>query len=131
MLGRRRVVQGKPVKHPSAVVSHELEAYLLYLKSPFRIMWINFIAGIFRGLGAVLGATVVLAGLVWLMTLIVSFPLIGHYMRDFHAQALLFIEEAQYSDDFVRIESLLRDIAESMDASTPSTSDESSASLQD
>lgn len=104
--------QGVRIKQPSAVVSWELEDYLLYLRSPLRIMWINFLAGIFRGLGAVVGATVVVAALLWLLTLIVSFPVIGEYVRDFHQQVIGFIEETRYSDDFRRIEALLIDIAD-------------------
>ncbi len=103
------------IQKPSAVVSQDLEDYLLYLRSPFRIVWINFLAGIFRGLGAVLGATVVVAGILWLLTLIVSFPVIGEYVRDFHQQVTEFIEETRYSDNFERIEGLLTDIAENME----------------
>ena len=82
-------------------------------------MWKNFLAGIFRGLGAVLGASMVVALILWLLTLTQSFPLIGQYMRTAHEQVTAFIEEARYSDDFERIEAILSDIAEDISPSEP------------
>jgi len=76
------------------------------------MMWKNFLAGIFRGLGAILGASMVLAVLLWLLSLTQSFPLVGEYMRSFYEQITAFIEEARYSDDFERIEVLLERIVE-------------------
>ncbi len=103
-------------RHTERAVSNELEEYLLYLRSPLRMIWINLVAGIFRGLGAVIGASVVVAVLLWLLSLTLSFPLVGQYMRGLHDQFSEFIEEARYTDDFERIEGLLRDIAQSMEA---------------
>lgn len=56
--------------------------FVMYLKSPRRIIWWNFVAGMFRGLGIVVGMTIVVAALVWLMTKMVDFPLIGEYFED-------------------------------------------------
>lgn len=36
-----------------------LEEWVTYMRSPWRIIWTNFIAGLFRGLGTVIGATVI------------------------------------------------------------------------
>lgn len=102
-------------RHTDRVVSQELEEYLLYLQSPLRMVWINLLAGIFRGLGAVLGASVVVALLVWLLSQTLSLPLVGQHMRGLHDQFTDFIEEARYQDDFERIEGLLRDIADNME----------------
>ncbi len=77
-------------------------------------MWKNFLAGIFRGLGALLGASVVVALVLWLLTLTQSFPLVGQYMRSAHTQVTQFIQEARYSDDFERIEVLLSEMLEKM-----------------
>lgn len=111
------IIKYNPVKtrkenEPSRLLGDELEDYLVYLRSPWRIMWKNFLAGIFRGLGAILGASMVLAVLLWLLTLTQSFPLIGQYMRSIHQQVTSFIEEARYSDDFERVEQLLEQIVE-------------------
>lgn len=99
---------------PSALLGDELEEYLVYLRSPWRIIWKNFLAGIFRGLGALVGASVVVALLLWLLTLTQSFPLIGQYMRSAHTQVTEFIEEARYTDDFQRVEVLLMQISDQL-----------------
>jgi len=83
------------------------------------MMWTNLYAGIFRGLGALLGASVVVAMLLWILTLTQSFPLIGEYMRTLHGHFIDFIEEARYSDDFQRVEILLQDIADNMEPQNP------------
>ena len=100
--------------HASRLLGDELEEYLVYLRSPWRIIWKNFLAGIFRGLGALLGASVVVAVVLWLLTLTQSFPLIGQYMRSAHEQVTGFIKEARYSDDFERIELLLIEMLEKL-----------------
>lgn len=41
----------------------------------------NFVRGIFFGLGSVLGATVVVALVLWILSLFVDFPLIGEAFR--------------------------------------------------
>lgn len=43
---------------------------------------INFIRGIFFGLGSALGGTLAIAILVWMLALFVDFPLVGEYFRD-------------------------------------------------
>ena len=55
--------------------------FVMYLKSPRRIILWNFVAGMFRGLGIVVGMTIVVAGLVWVMSKMVDFPLIGEYFQ--------------------------------------------------
>ena len=61
--------------------------FILYMRSPWRIIWMNFLAGIFRGLGIVIGMTVVV-GIVfwfvyWLLSNTVDFPVIGQYFEMF------------------------------------------------
>ncbi|GEM_PF-4121326 len=51
--------------------------FLEYLRSPGRILLMNFFAGIFRGLGILIGMTVVTAILIWAIANVVNFPLIG------------------------------------------------------
>ena len=83
---------------------------MAYVQSPWRIIWTNILAGIFRGLGVAIGATAVLALLVWLLTLVVSLPLIGEYAAQFKDQIAAYAEETRYSDDFERLESALKAI---------------------
>lgn len=56
--------------------------FINFLQSPKKIMFRNFLAGIFRGVGVVIGMTVVVALIVWILTQLVDFPLIGEYFQD-------------------------------------------------
>lgn len=88
----------------------EIEEYLLYLRSPWRVMGVNFFAGMMRGLGAAVGATAVLAFSVWIITKAVSLPVIGEYFTDLRDNVDELVQEAQISDDLRRVENLLRRI---------------------
>ena len=46
-----------------------------------RVFYLNFVRGIFFGLGSVLGGTLVLAILVWVLSWFVDFPLIGDAIK--------------------------------------------------
>lgn len=46
-----------------------------------KIYKVNFFRGIFFGLGSVLGGTLVLAVLIWILSLFVNFPLVGQYFQ--------------------------------------------------
>jgi len=70
-------------------------------------MSINFIAGMMRGLGAAVGATAVVALIIWLLAKAVSLPWVGSYFKDAQGEVLSLIEEARFSDDFQRVEALL------------------------
>jgi len=60
----------------------EVSDFIKYLRSPWRIMWHNFLAGVFRGLGLIVGLTVVFGVLIWILAGLVDFPLIGQYFED-------------------------------------------------
>lgn len=60
----------------------EYEDFVNYLQTPKRLIVSNLLAGIFRGIGGVIGATVVVAILVYLLNIFVDFPLIGQYFQD-------------------------------------------------
>ena len=55
--------------------------FMEYLASPRRILLWNFIAGMAKGFGIVVGMTLIVALLVWLLTKMVDFPLIGEYFQ--------------------------------------------------
>jgi len=46
-------------------------------RSRVQIYWMNFVRGIFFGFGSVLGGTVVIALLVWLLSFLVDWPWVG------------------------------------------------------
>ena len=65
-----------------AVFGSEFEDFVRYLRSPWSIMWSNFLGGVFRGLGIIIGMTLVVAFLIWLLTNLVDFPLLGSYFAE-------------------------------------------------
>jgi hypothetical protein len=67
-------------KAASSALAEEL-FYDLY-KDRKRIYKINFFRGIFFGVGSVLGGTLVITTVVWLLSLFVNLPLIGDTFRD-------------------------------------------------
>jgi fatty acid desaturase len=60
----------------------QVSEFVKYLQSPWRIMWHNFLAGVFRALGTIFGLTIVFGFLIWLLAGLVDFPLIGQYFSD-------------------------------------------------
>ncbi len=59
-----------------------LDEFARYLHSPWRIMWSNLLAGIFRGLGFVIGATVVLAVSVYVLVQVLgNIPVVGEFFQ--------------------------------------------------
>lgn len=61
---------------------NDLEEFVTYLKNPRSIILHNLLAGIFHGIGGAIGATLILAGLVYLLNIFIDFPLIGTYLGD-------------------------------------------------
>lgn len=57
--------------------------FILYLRSPWQIIWNNFLAGIFRGLGFVIGATAVLALVVYILVRVLgNLPWVGQFFQE-------------------------------------------------
>ncbi|PIQ77486.1 hypothetical protein COV82_04175 [Candidatus Peregrinibacteria bacterium CG11_big_fil_rev_8_21_14_0_20_46_8] len=69
----------------------ELQQITNYLQSPWRIIWVNFLAGTFRGLGFLVGAALVLTLIGFVLTNILSeAPIVG----DFFEVVRIWIEDA-------------------------------------
>jgi len=81
-----------------------------YLSSPWRVFWPNFLAGIFRGLGFIVGMTFVFAILVWLLAKMSIFPVIGEYFAQAEQELSYFAERSDYNEEFGRLELVLMDI---------------------
>ena len=92
-----------------------LEGFVQYTSNPWRIMWINFVAGIFRGLGALIGASVVIALLVWLASVFVDVPLIGEYAAQAKSMIEGYVEQTNYTDEFDRMGDSLERIEQRID----------------
>jgi len=86
--------------------------YLQYLQSGKRLMWINFKAGVARGFGITVGATLVLGIAIWILAKLVDLPIIGEYFE----QTMLYINEytenTNYNAEFSEMTGLLREIKE-------------------
>jgi len=59
--------------------------YVGLLQKPGRLLWINFLAGLARGLGTILGATVLVSLIVAVAQWIIAshLPGIGHFLQNF------------------------------------------------
>ena len=78
----RRSVLGQKKKNDDAHEAMLEEAYNDLYRNRKRIYQVNFFRGIFFGAGSALGGTIVIALIVWLLSLFVNFPLIGEYFKD-------------------------------------------------
>lgn len=92
------------------LVSAELEDFMRYLNSPWHIIWRNVIVGLARGLGAVFGATVIVALSIWVLKIFIDLPLIGQYANQVRMKVDELAQETRYSDDFVRLQSTMERI---------------------
>jgi len=69
----------------------ELQQITNYLQSPWRIIWVNFLAGTFRGLGFLIGAALVLAIIGFVLTnVLAQAPIVG----DFFEAVRIWIQQA-------------------------------------
>jgi len=106
----------KPLsKREKQLAAEAMEYFIQYVSSPWRIVWVNFLAGIFRGLGALIGASIVLAFLIWILTLLVDVPLVGEYARDVKATVNGYVKDTNYSDDMDRIGDTLERIEKELE----------------
>ena len=111
--GIRNKITEKRVK--SFLTGSDFSDFIIYLKSNRKIMWTNFLAGIFRGLGFIIGVTLVFALLVWFLAAIVDFPVIGQYAKDAKKQLTDYAEETKYKENFIEMERLLREINQKLE----------------
>lgn len=64
-----------------AVEAALVKNYIQLLHSTRGQIWSAFVRGIFTGLGTVIGATLVVAVLLWVLAIFGTFPVIGEYFR--------------------------------------------------
>lgn len=108
-----------PTSSPEKEIVKVFEAaglveYLEYLKSGKRIMWLNFKAGVAKGLGLTIGMTVVLGILVWILTMLVDLPVVGEYFGEAEQFLTEYADNTNYSDEFSEMNQLLREINENL-----------------
>ena len=89
--------------------------FLEYLQSGKRIMWINFRAGVAKGVGVTVGMTFILGILAWVLTMLVDLPLIGDYFTDAKQYVTDYAENTNYKDDFALMTQQLQQINENLE----------------
>ncbi len=90
--------------------NENLKEFIRYSSSPWRLVWTNFVAGVFRGLGAIIGASVFIAGTLWILTKFVDVPLIGEYAADVKTSIVGYVNDTNYNDEFERMSKTLENI---------------------
>lgn len=58
------------------------ELFQDYYQQRRKLYQMNFIRGVFFGFGSVLGGTVVVALVVWLLTILIGLPVAGEYIQN-------------------------------------------------
>jgi len=84
--------------------------FMQYLQSGRSIMWINFKAGVAKGLGMTLGMTVVLGLLIWALTKLVALPVVGEYFEDAETFVQDYVEKTDYKAEFQDMNKMLKEI---------------------
>ncbi len=86
--------------------------YLEYLQSGKRIVWVNFKAGVARGLGMTLGMTVILGIFIWVLTMLVDLPVVGEYFNQAKQYVTEYADNTNYKDEFQEMNQTLQEINE-------------------
>lgn len=92
--------------------------FLEYLQSGKRVMWLNFKAGVAKGLGITVGMTVILGVLVWVLTMLVDVPLVGQYFAEAQSYVTEYAENTNYKADFEELNRQLQEINENTENAT-------------
>ncbi len=88
--------------------------YMEYLQSGKRIMWLNFKAGVAKGLGLTVGMTLVLGIFVWVLTMLVDLPVVGEYFQEAQTYLTDYADNTNYKDEFAEMNQLLGEINENL-----------------
>ena len=104
----------KQKQQPGQNAVDTLEQFMVYASSPWRIMWVSFVSGIFRGLGAVLGASIVIAILIWMLSLFTDMPLVGEYARNIEKTVSEYANDINYEDELERVGETLERIEKAL-----------------
>ena len=93
--------------------------FLEYLQSGRRLMWLNFKAGVAKGFGVTVGMTVVLAVLIWVLTMLVDLPLVGEYFAEAEQFITEYADSTNYEDEFAEMTKQLSEINENTKTTSP------------
>lgn len=101
-----------------AIQALGLEEFIDYIRSPWKMLWPNFVAGVARWFGALVGATIVIAIIWWSLTLIIDLPLIGQKLEPFVSNVQWefkkYTETTNYKPNFDKMEQILVEIRDNI-----------------
>lgn len=97
-----------------AIESIGLEEFMEYIKSPWKLVLPNLVAGIARGFGAIIGATIVVAVITWSIAQLAVIPLIGSYFGQAQKSILEYAETTNYNTEFREMSGLLKEIRDEL-----------------
>ena len=91
-----------------------IEEFIEYIKSPWKMLWPNFIAGVARGFGALVGAALVITIIGWIFSFVIDLPLIGKklepYIEKVQIEFRKYTEATNYKEDFKEMKEMLKNI---------------------
>ena len=82
------------------------------------MLWPNFVAGIARGFGALVGATIVIGIIGWTLAILIDLPLIGRrlepYVNQVQSEFRKYTETTNYNQKFDNMEKILIEIRDDL-----------------
>lgn len=98
----------------NAIEAAWVSEFMEYIRSPWKMLWPNFIAWVARGFGALVWVTLVLAAIGWIFAITIDLPLIGKRLEPYVIKAQnefnRYIDQTNYSDEFRALETVLNQI---------------------
>jgi len=88
--------------------------FMEYIRSPWKMLWPNFIAWVARGIWALVGVTLVIAIIGWAFAITIDLPLIGKrlepYILKVQTEMNRYIDQTNYADEFRSLDETLQKI---------------------
>jgi hypothetical protein len=88
--------------------------FMEYIRSPWKMLWPNFVAGVARGFGALVWATIVIALIWWFLASLIDLPLIGKklepYVERVQTEFQKYTEATNYTEEFRALDGTLKQI---------------------
>ena len=95
-----------------------IDEFMEYIRSPWKMLWPNFIAWVARGFGALIGVTIVITIIWWFLSSLIDIPLIGKrlepYVELVQTEFNKYTEATNYRANFERMEATLESIDSSL-----------------
>lgn len=122
---RKRVIEALPEEERDnveglidAIEAAGIQEFIEYIRSPWKMLWPNFVAWVARGFGALVGVTIVIALIGWTLSLLIDLPLIGSsiepYVEQVQTEFNKYTEATNYRPNFERMERTLQSIDTSL-----------------